>query len=598
VAFAITVLELALPSAAGADLRVSGDLWQGPIMAGDRVVWLEQTCLIACGPDEVDCNQEYSYRLKLGGGGRRARALDEGRTGCASSGPSGANSDVVFDASAGWLALGAYSSSSDEFSEKASAKLSVGPIEGPQAELLRCRNHGAATNLNFALDADLIAYEPNPCDEGTSVAIRDLRTADTRTLEPAGTGWIGEFALAAPLLAIGRGKELHVYDTTSLAEVYATTAPDGLLSIDLASDGRMAAVAWGRRARFPCGPGQLWLFRPDRTAGELQDIRPCGDVRLVPDGMVYMTGDNRPRSLVLARAGQEPRVLVDFGVVSAHHDFDANDANAVYALRTCSGATSIRLVSLAGTGMVGSAKCPFAAYGGTIGVTPAGRLAIRMRCPRGCDGLLAIRNRRGLLAGRPFQLSPRRGAVPFRFRLRHLGRVLMRRAGSVSARLKITTFDRAHRRRRTARRVQLELSPASGVPRSGEQVFLTGPSVASRGKRARDICFIEGLYVSEVTGEPGIVIAAGDGCPRRYHPIPVSPGQALRVLTAPEATAVTILVGRREGGASARCARTGPRRWACPMPPAEQAIKRIRLRLAYPEASSEWLVAIAVRPSR
>jgi hypothetical protein len=590
---------LATPARADAEkvAHAAWELVEGPRLAGSAVVWREQLCLSACGPDEVACNQVYRYRIRIAPA-RQRRNLVVGETGCASSGPESFNEDVSFRVSPQHLLVASSSSSSGEFDESAGAGLLGGPIAGPLEQLAACTTEeevASRTTLAYALDGDLAALDPSPCNEIPELGVRNLADGSTRSIPLEGDREIQHLALSGTLVAAVRAGMVEVYDVRTGGAVYTARLPDDQpFGLQLAADGRVAAsFAPGRG--YPCGPASVWLAEPELPEGRVLPIRACSEVRFADAGLVYLAANRRhqPESLsYFATEGGGERRIVRFGGILGQAGFDARGELAAYGLLGCSGTVDLYTVAVTGpTEAAGSPRCAARALGRALISYPGGRLRIRLRCPDGCAGRIVARHRGTLLAARPFTLGPRVRAGSVIVRLRRSGRRLLSETRYIALTVEGRITDRAGRTRTIRKR--LVPRPVRELPggRSSESVFLRNPTVTYKGSRAAGVCYEIGYFTSEVDGESSEVFGEGsylDRCLKR-PPLRV-PGQGqLAVRTPKEATGVGI---SPTTGDLRSCKRRRTGTWVCRLPSSEPGRQELNLTVRYPGAESRFKLVL------
>lgn len=603
---ALTALATSARAAPERVARLSWELADGPTLAGSAIAWREQLCLEACGPEEVDCNQVYRYRVRIAPPPRR-RDLLTGETACANSGPSYSNSDVRFAVSAGRMLLAKSSSWGDEFDEGSGTELLAGPLGGPLERLTACRAdylEGASANSVHALDGDLAAFDPTPCDTTPDLEVRNLADRSARSIPLEGTAEIRELAVAGTLVAAMRGEMVEVYDAHGGARVYSAKLPGKHpFGMQLAPDGRIAAsFAPGRGD--PCQPASVWLARPEEPDGRVMPIRACSEVRLVDAGLVYLAPGRRhqPAAMkLLGLDGRAERIIVRFpNDVSAAAAFDARGGLAAYGLRGCQGTVDLYRVAIGGPASVAeSPPCAARMLGRALISYPGGRLRVPVRCPNGCAGEIVARHAAKVLGARPFSVAPAPGPSGIVLRLRRRGRMLLRRTRHLEFVVELEIAGSRAGRTRTIRR-RLTPRPVSELPggRSSESVFLVDPVVRSLGRRAAGVCFEIGYYTSEVDGAAWQVYGEGgefDRCRKRSRPLRVPSGGQISVRTPREASGVAL---EATTGDSHACPRRRAGAWRCGLPSGEAGRRLLNLTVRYPGAEARFKLVLSFTSRR
>jgi len=347
---ALAAMVIAMLAAQAADARVirtvapASELVEGPVLAGARVAWEERRC-----PGQPKCGFDVSARYLIRAAGPRGTVtLNRGRTRSAPGGENAFFSSVSFDLSARRFALARSVVSVLSEEETGEAKLSVGGRDGGGLrQLLACKRAFAVDNP-YALSSDLIAYDPNPCDELPRLAVRNLATGGTRDIEFGPPGeTLSAVAIAGRYVAHLRGATVALHDRVTGAELFSAALPQGTAhGIDVARDGRLAvSVGSPLLAGRTCWQSRLWVLRAGGDVLEEQAARPCWDARLTATGVAYLRGGRRPTALVHADTAGATRAIVRFGERPAWQDFDAQGARAAYGVR-CEGRMLIRVVTL------------------------------------------------------------------------------------------------------------------------------------------------------------------------------------------------------------------------------------------------------------
>ena len=341
------LLVLAAVAAPAAEARVirtvapADELVQGPVLAGARVAWSERRC---GSPEGCDfSNSRVRFRAAGPGG---VRTLHTGRTKSLPGGSNSFQSSLSFDLSTRAFALERSVLKTLSEQESSEQRLSVGgPGGGDLERVLNCSREFGSSSF-YDLDREWLAYDPNPCDDLARVAVRNVATGDTRTID-LGAGTLSAIAVAGNLVAHARGTTVAIHDHTTGAEVFSAALPAGALhAIDLASDGSLAVSVgselFGGRT---CWRSELWLRTPGGAALEKQAAKPCWDARFTSNGIAYLTGKRKPLTLEHTDSDGAVSTIVRFGRRLAWEHFDAQGSRAAYGV-TCRGRTLLRVVTL------------------------------------------------------------------------------------------------------------------------------------------------------------------------------------------------------------------------------------------------------------
>jgi hypothetical protein len=318
-------------------------LAEGPVLAGARVAWEENRCTSAGG-----CGFEAAtrYRIRAAGPGG-IRTLSEGRIRSLPGGSNSFFSSVSFELSGSAFVLSRSEFGTSGEQDFAGERLFAGDRNGGgRVRLVRCGSDQQTIVNVFSLSGGHLAYDPVPCDAQARIAVRDLTTAATTTLDLGG-GPLAGVALAGSHLASVQAGVVRVHDAQTGAERFSAPLPPGTLhGIDVASDGRLAVTVGSQHiGRRSCWRSRLWLLTPGGSALEHQPGSPCWDARLVSGGVAYMAGERRPLRLEFQSNAGARRTVVRFGPRRARESFDAQGARAAFAIG-CGGRVRLRVVSL------------------------------------------------------------------------------------------------------------------------------------------------------------------------------------------------------------------------------------------------------------
>jgi hypothetical protein len=422
-------------------------LVQGPLVAGDRVVWSQQRCLRDCRIFPVN-DTEGLYLIRSAGAGGVPRTLFRARPSGAFSGPNFGYDTFSFLASEQALVTRRVVFSGDEVDgESARVVVRAGAPGTARSMLVDCSAPLFSGEAPAALDGNRVIYDPDPCDDLRRLVVRDLGTGATTALpESAGATLLamrGRFA--AWIEGSPPAVRLVVHDLMGGTTAYSGPAPD-VLALDLDADGSVAAVS-GRRSR-PCATGRL--LRYSVAAPGPADLGPACAVGVAIDGgrIVYLARDGLFRTLRAVAADGALRDLVRFGRVRVH-GFDFLGERLTWAARDCGGGEASFTATLGEAPVgAGSINCRARFRSGVVPVR-RGLGTVRLRCPRGCAGELSLRH----MGRRPFSLLP--GETEVRVRLRRDVWARLQRVRLLPALARMVTFNRAGDRAARSRGVTL-----------------------------------------------------------------------------------------------------------------------------------------------
>ncbi|HLM27976.1 MAG TPA: hypothetical protein VK304_13515 [Thermoleophilaceae bacterium] len=408
---------------------------QGPSLAGAGVTWAEDGCRGGCDPTSDTFPDRF--RLFRAGSGPRERIarVDGLRTRFDddfSSAPS-----VRYGASADRVAL--LRSRFDRgpgTNQRELAELDAGPVGQPRELIFGCDGADPAQTEGDAppLDQDdtSLAYDAASCGRPSRLAIRNLASGLTvQNAQPAGARLL-LVRVAGPRAAVLRRlssglHELAVYSTASGAQLFSAPPPAGLApeDVDVQADGTAAVVARARDDR--CESGVLsWYSVVEPTEHRVDGVQPCPNgVRLAGGRAAVFTGTGEAQelrahdlqapdsqTLVLLRGVDHPSFRApDGGPVPA---FDFDGERVAYALRDCSDNQGLHLTAVArAPDAVSHVTCPVGLRSRRVAKPRRRRLALAVRCPRGCSGAATIRRGHVRLANTDyFSLGPnRRGRI-------------------------------------------------------------------------------------------------------------------------------------------------------------------------------------------
>jgi hypothetical protein len=435
-----------------------------PTLEGGSVAWLESRCVRqcfeACGVG--GSTEEHRIRQRLATGG--TRTLFRTRTPCASNGgPSYGYAEFSFAGSDGWLALQRVDTSADEFSEDISQRLFAGRASRKLAPIQRCGSVRSPYRPAFALTGSTLVYDATPCATTTrALVVRDLAGGGLGEIpQPQGTkvSWI---RAAGPFVAIRRSPadgvaqtEVSVHDLRARSDVLTVPSPAGryITGFDVQADGKLVAASRSSDARTgACGGDQLAWYQPGDEEAHTLDVGPCETgVRIDRDRIVFLRGRLRHnRVLSVTTLAGSARDLVRFGRFPVF-EVEADASRVAYDLPTCAARDAIFVRSIAARSTsAGSPSCPLRLPAQRLVFGHDGRAAVRLRCVRGCAGILRLKAHGRIVARGAFQAHAGRAASG-RVRLTDTGRRLLARRPTSSARLTVRTRDRLFRVRSLTR---------------------------------------------------------------------------------------------------------------------------------------------------
>lgn len=211
--------------------------------------------------------------------------------------------------------------------------------------------------VNLTLAGNTLAYTASDADELPLVGIDDLASGGYRQIDPV-LGGISSLAARADGTVFATGTVF-----TSKSEDYAY--PTSVFAVD---------------------PGQSMLRPLTGLLFHENTTLLVGGERLLLDSGSY------PDLALAAASGQALGPVGAPGVSGTHKLLGFSGEQAVFTSSTCTGAAEVTLLTLPTTGPAGSAAdgCPMSVTSDKITVGPAGRAAVRVDCPLGCEGRLSL----------------------------------------------------------------------------------------------------------------------------------------------------------------------------------------------------------------
>jgi hypothetical protein len=248
-----------------------------------------------------------------------------------------------------------------------------------------------------------------------------------------------------------RSRTLTVYDVAARRDAYSASLGPGQppSGLDVQRDGKVAVLRPTGQGRFPCEEAALsWLSSKEPIEHPIG--RPaCGDLmRLVGDRIYFVSRTGQRWTLRSTDLGGGTLQVVRFSRIRPA-GFDVEGRRAVYAAPSCAGRFDIFVVPLArAPASAGPARCPVTVGSSVLAADPRRRVSVRLGCPRGCSGTVALKGGRRTLGRRDFGLR-RSGRV--RVRLSARAARLLARRGSVRVVIAVISYDRENHRHRSAR---------------------------------------------------------------------------------------------------------------------------------------------------
>jgi hypothetical protein len=451
-ALAWVLVVLAVPASAGAAPVVTlrshpgPELREGPFITGAGVGWTQARCIENCADPELGESDEL-YLIRASGAGGRIRTLFRTRVRHNASGP-----NPVQESYSAWLSpngLAVLRGGSD-----GGLALRAGRPGGVLERLFECSFDGA-DDVPVALDGRTLVYEPDPCSPPVRLAVRDVPSGETRVIsleEPDNPGSLrvrGRFA-AWQRYQPG-GLHVVVFDLASGTPAYVA-AIEPPVDWTLGEDGTVAATTGSSRSL--CDGRVSWYSVAEPVRHELP-IPACIDRVRIENRRIFFVGPRAgARFLRSVSLAGDTEQHVRFGRV-LHRSFDVRGARVAWAARDCGGGDAVFRGRLAGDVLnVGPVGCPTRFAPGP-GAVRRGRVEVRLECPRGCSGALALVRHGRLLSedefGRP------RGRRTVTLGLSPATRRLLERRGSLRVRAALTARDRAFRPVRSVRSLLLVL---------------------------------------------------------------------------------------------------------------------------------------------
>lgn len=441
-------------------------LTQGPQLVDSRIAWLDSSyeCISGCRDSSGDFTERETYRLRISRPRGKPSVL---YTATSKSGAiGGADSfggSLRFALSGSFLAALATSSFDGREDSSFDLRLAAGPRPRSAGSktlqrITSCSGTGfSGPGGAFALSDALLVHDATPCTGADGVpsriAFRDLSTGRRRVEDLPEDRVLDGAAAAGRFVAVSLAKRVDfddpepehfvaLFDSERPGAIATAPAGRNSTSFDVQADGRVAICSDG---------GQLSTFSP--TAPEPRDLGRCeGSVKIARDRVVFRApeGDLEVSDL----AGQR-ETIAPLGSVITPFGLDFDGLSVAYAVPRCVGGTEIlRTTATTRARARPYAKCPaFVRSPARVRVRGKGRTSFGLRCPRGCTGFFGLHGGRYQIASGFFERRPGRKAV--RMRLDGYGQRILRRSGSLRAKLTVVVYDRDGERSRVRRTLRL-----------------------------------------------------------------------------------------------------------------------------------------------
>ncbi|HEY8583986.1 MAG TPA: hypothetical protein VIL49_13615, partial [Capillimicrobium sp.] len=271
-----------------------------------------------------------------------------------------------------------------------------------------------------------------PDRPGGQIMAVDLDAGEAPRIVATAPGSLSGLKMSASHVAYatfvnGGGRLVDVVDLATGAPVRSVALEPGVALSGVLDDGTLAVVGGGA---FECA-AEVALIAPDGSRTEVD--RACDWPVAVGMRMVYVRAAAEPgvREVVLHEASGETRVLGALrpsptgtdsalafdGRRAAWTEDRCSDGVRTFAVEVDAGAPPLA---------AGPAHCPWSADPRAT-VTPAGRLALTVRCPLGCADLFHVTARRRTVALRRAVVAP--GEQVLELRMGRWARRALRREG-------------------------------------------------------------------------------------------------------------------------------------------------------------------------
>ena len=370
-------------------------------------------------------------------------------------------------------------------------------FSGPGRDLRVCPR-GSEQESWAVLDGAIAAWLDAPCGRlRTSIRVTDLRSGAARTIAPPRGRFFDDVAIAGRYVLghevrdpeDARGAAVAVHDRRTGARLLHFAGEGGIGPIlgayDVARDGTVVA-AYDRDRRdgvAGCDEQEAVVrLSPRRPAPERLDISPCLVGPLFVGGWIaydrfvgHAAGQPAERQAISQLVARDPdggpeRPLVEPLTGSAF--VEAAGRHALVTVPACAGTRRGTLLPVAGLlarRPLRAERCPGEIAGpDSVAVDATGRLAVRVSCPRGCYGRLALHvpseardlrfENESAEGAAPIELPRGSRSVVEREQLRPEEVEAIRRAGGLDAEARLTIPQHLGRDTVTTRKLRLVLA--------------------------------------------------------------------------------------------------------------------------------------------
>jgi hypothetical protein len=356
-----------------------------------------------------------------------------------------------------------------------------GPPAGDLARTINCGHSDIYSPAAAALDIDGPRVAATDCTG--RVVVRDHSTpTPTETIVSAGDGLaIGTVKIAGRYLAYnaypigptGSSPTVTVvHDWLANKKVYEVPR---VSSFEIQDDATLA-VSTGQVDDLDCSDGKLAWYSAAQPTEHVLPVKPCtSDVQIAKNRIsAVATGEeDTERMLVLVGLDGTRTDAVRLGTSLRRGGIDYDGERVAYALGNCFGGADLMTESATSPALeTERADCPVRGLPSKVLIGPKESGAfVNLDCPLGCRGRMAItakingKTRR--IGKRSVNVGPENscGALMHRVSIASSARSILRRRGSLLARVTVTTSDRSGAPRITTRAFRLRVKEGLGRPR-------------------------------------------------------------------------------------------------------------------------------------
>ena len=431
----LLVILSSASSAAGAATRkiatVPAAGLEALFLVGSGIGWVSYECRDGCSEDDETSFRE-TLRHKPAGKAPRTIASRDGVS-AVGMGSSCGDSDSWLLSPSHFVTVAYRTCSAD------SVTVSVAPLGGRPEKLVECPAPYKFGPPGPAVDLSgrVVAY--TTCEPPQTLIVRDLGTGERREL----TGVEPEFELAGSYVAYFAASGLEVVNWRSGERAYRVPVA-AASELRLRADGR---VLYSTSTREYCR-GEVFTAAPSHPA-PVRLAQGCG-LRLLDDG--YTVSDAKGRIRHGADDGPPARLLVD-PRAGGPRFVDAAGERVLLRRAECTHTyTAFERGTEERTTTGGRpTSCPVALRSRRVVAPRSRRATLRLSCPRGCAGKVAVRRRGVLLAHGRFRFGPGRHVARLRVTRRGRRAASRRRAATLS--LLTHARDDVFTERRTRRQI-------------------------------------------------------------------------------------------------------------------------------------------------